>query len=355
MSKKVQFLFVFLLVAIFSFSQKKDSLHISLYADAYYLWFPETSKAERPIYTANYHQFNRTNLNFSAANLYYQNNHFRTGLGVMTGTYVKRNMGLEDKWARNIYEASIGYRFTSDEDIWLDAGILPSHIGFESVPAHQNWSATRSIVADLSPYYETGLRLSYRPNTKWYFAILSLNGWQRITVPVNRLGESWGMQINFQPKKNWIINSSSFIGKVPSAGEHTTRIYSNLYSSLQLNNRTWLMAGWDWGIQDNNRNQWNDLLIQARYAIIEDKFFGNMRYEYFADPQSLFLPDFTGGQHKVHLHSLNVDYLPVKLLMLRAEINYQYASGNIFQKMGVPVNQQFSLLFVASVKLDYAR
>jgi hypothetical protein len=273
----------------------------------------------------------------------------------MTGSYVNRNMAQEDTWARNIYEANIGYRFTADEDIWLDIGVLPSHIGFESIPAHSNWSASRSLVAELSPYYETGLRLSYRPNSNWYFSIMSLNGWQRITAPLKHLGESWGMQISVQPKKNWLINTSSFIGKVSSSTQETTRIYSNIYSSIEFHPGMWFMAGWDWGMQDNSKNQWNDLMIQYRYAIAKNIFFGNLRYEYLSDPQSVFRPDLIGANHRIHLGSLNFDYLPIKQCLLRAEVNYQLSSDKIFKTNQSPVDHQLAFLLIASIKLDYAR
>ncbi len=338
-----------------SYCQKKDSLHISLLADAYFSWCPASSKAQRIGYIANYHHFNKTAINFSAADFHYRSGHFRTNIGIMAGTYAHRNMALEEPWARNIYEANIGYRFTSDEAVWIDAGVLPSHIGFESVPAQKNWSAGRSLVADLSPYYETGLRLSYEPNSSWYFAILALNGWQRITAPIERFGESWGMQISWQPEPNWLINTSSFIGRVPTENEPSTRIYSNLFTTLQLNPRMWMMGGWDWGIQGNQSLQWNDLLFQYRYAVIQNRFFGNLRYEYLSDPQSVFKLSSAGLKNQIHLASFNVDYIPVRQCMLRAEVGYQFSHNKIFNMGDLYEDRMLSFLLIASVQLDYIK
>jgi hypothetical protein len=36
---------------------------------------------------------------------------------------------------------------------------MPSHIGFESVISADCWTLTRSLLAENSPYYETGMRL----------------------------------------------------------------------------------------------------------------------------------------------------------------------------------------------------
>lgn len=58
---------------------------------------------------------------------------------------------------------------------------MPSHIGFESAIGKDCWNLTRSILADNSPYYETGIKLGYTSkNEKLYLAGMYLNGWQRI-------------------------------------------------------------------------------------------------------------------------------------------------------------------------------
>ena len=66
----------------------------------------------------------------------------------------------------------------------ITAGIFTSHIGFESAVSKDCWTLTRSILADNSPYYESGARLTYTSNNnKWLISALALNGWQRIQRP----------------------------------------------------------------------------------------------------------------------------------------------------------------------------
>jgi hypothetical protein len=93
----------------------------------------------------------------------------------MTGNYAKYNLAVESKFFRHIYEANIGYKFS--EKISVDAGILPSHIGCESAIAKDNWNLSRSILAESTPYYETGIKFNYVPNEKWTFAFFILNGY----------------------------------------------------------------------------------------------------------------------------------------------------------------------------------
>jgi hypothetical protein len=337
-------------------AQSQDSLGVSIFTDVYLSWFPHSSKVSRLPYIVNYTGTNRTNINFAAASLHYQRNHFRTNLGLMTGNYAKTNLSSEDKWARNIYEANIGYRFTSDKEVWLDVGVLPSHIGFESVPSKNNWAATRSLVADLSPYYETGMRLSYRPNKQWYFSIMALNGWQRITAPLADFGKSWGMQISYEPLSGLLINSSSFIGKVTTEKKDiTTRIYSNLFATYKISPRLSVMGGWDWGIQENRTKQWNTLLLNSRYALFKN-LFTNLRYEYVSDPRSIFRPDLTNNVgNKVNMTSFNIDFIPVKVAMLRVEVNYAFSPSSIFPSADFNNKNQLSFYLIASINMDYSK
>ena len=44
------------------------------------------------------------------------------------------------------------------QTMWIDAGIFFSHIGSESWISRDNPTNTRSLAADFTPYYETGIR-----------------------------------------------------------------------------------------------------------------------------------------------------------------------------------------------------
>jgi len=339
-----------------SFSQKKDSLHISVNADAYASWFTQASNAKRPAYWVNYTGLNTAGLNLLAGSVHYRTNHFRTTLSAMAGEYARQNLVAEDPLARHIYEANVGYRFTSDEDIWLDVGVLPSHIGMESVAGIKNYAGTRNIISDITPYYETGFRLSYTPNDEWFFAILALNGWQRITAPFSAFGKNWGIQVTYRPNPHWIINSSSYIGEMPEYQySERTRIYSNLFSTINLNPRMSVSAGWDWGIQGNRSMQWNDLLFQYRYEILHKKLSFTTRYEYLTDPGGLFLFKDASFKPKHHLTSVNFDYKSTENIMLRTELNYLFANRSVLNSGPDLSDRQLSFFFIVSIQLNYKK
>jgi hypothetical protein len=91
------------------------------------------------------------------------------------------NYAAESGVLKNIYEANVGVKISKHKNLWIDAGILPSHIGFESAVSKDCFTLTRSMQAENSPYFESGAKISYTSdNGKWFVSGLVLNGWQRI-------------------------------------------------------------------------------------------------------------------------------------------------------------------------------
>lgn len=91
---------------------------------------------------------------------------------------------------RNVYQASVAYKRGRMQ---VEAGLFPSHIGFESALPHLNWNYTHSWVATLSPFYQTGVKLIFTPDDKTTLELHALNGWQQI-ADLND-GKSFGVKL----------------------------------------------------------------------------------------------------------------------------------------------------------------
>ena len=89
-------------------------------------------------------------------------------------------------------------------------GIFSSHLGFESALSKDNWTLTRSLNAENSPYYETGARLTYEVGPKLTLTGLVLNGWQNIRE--TNQAKALGTQLQWKPTAKVLINSSTFYG-----------------------------------------------------------------------------------------------------------------------------------------------
>ena len=95
-------------------------------------------------------------------------------------------------------------------NLWIDAGIFASHIGYESTLNYENWTLTHSIIAHNSPFYESGVKVTYTTE-EWLFSFLVLNGWQVIKENDNN-NKGIGTQIQFKPTESVLLNSSTYFG-----------------------------------------------------------------------------------------------------------------------------------------------
>jgi len=165
-------LICFLFVSVDSIGQKDSSKKFTFsgYGELYYSYdFSKPINFEKPDYNYNYKKHNQLNVNLAYVKASYQTNRFRSNLAIMAGNYVTYNLSNEPNWARPIFEANIGYKIFKQHNLWVDAGIMPSHLGFESAVGGDCWTLTRSILAENSPYFETGVRVIILIGKKMYW------------------------------------------------------------------------------------------------------------------------------------------------------------------------------------------
>ncbi len=159
---------------------KKTAIAWSVFVESYYSYdFARPATHEKAPFLYNYNRHNEVTINLTLASIAFYDGTKRANFALMAGTYPQYNLAAEPELLRPVYEANAGVKLAKKKELWLDAGILPSHIGFESAISKDCWALTRSLVAENSPYYEAGVRTSYKTaNQKWYVAILWLNGGQ---------------------------------------------------------------------------------------------------------------------------------------------------------------------------------
>jgi hypothetical protein len=99
---------------------------------------------------------------------------------------------------RHLVEAWAGYKLPIGRGVTVDAGLFSSHIGLEVYPTRDNWNATHSFIAELSPFYQAGVRVSYAFNDRVSAKLLWLNGWN--LVDQDRGFRSLGAQLAWSSK-----------------------------------------------------------------------------------------------------------------------------------------------------------
>ena len=251
--------------------------------------------------------------------LRYQEANVRGAVALHTGTYVQENYAAEPELFRFIYEASAG--FSPLNKVWVDAGIFPSHIGFESAISADNWTLTRSLMAENSPYYEAGTRVSYQPNTKWSFTGLVLNGWQ-VIYETDKY-KAVGTQVQWQPGKRWLLNSSLYAGRESrdSLSRVNTRLFHNFFVRyLPEKGIQWALVA-DVGLQGRGnagRGTWHTAALIARYPFNPHWAVAG-RAEYYYDPNGFVVTAGPGDSFDANAVSLNIDYAPASRVLCRLE------------------------------------
>ncbi|WP_439557721.1 outer membrane beta-barrel protein, partial [Dyadobacter sp.] len=138
---------------------------VSGYLEAYYNYdFNRPLNNTTPSFLYNFNRAGEVNVNLGFVKGSYNSDRVRANLALAVGTYMNANYAAEPGVLKNIYEANAGVKLTQNANLWLDAGIMPSHIGFESAIGKDNWAMTRSLVAENSPYFESGAKLNYTSN-----------------------------------------------------------------------------------------------------------------------------------------------------------------------------------------------
>lgn len=315
-------------------------LKISGYVETYYTYdfnTPENNTRPAFVYSHNRHNEVALNLGFIKAN--YDNNIVRGNLALMTGTYGNANLSAEEGILKNIYEANAGVKISKDKNLWIDAGIFPSHIGFESAISKDCWTLTRSILADNSPYYESGAKLSYTTDSgKWFMSALILNGWQRIQRVEGNKTLAFGHQLTYKPSDKIVLNSSSFIGNDKPDIDKRMRYFHNLYGQFQVTKNFGLIAGFDIGAEQKAKNSksyncWYAPVIIAKYAFSE-KFSIAARGEYYADENGVIIATETPDGFKTFGYSLNLDYSIHDNVLWRIEGRSLNSKDDIFTREG---------------------
>ncbi len=323
----------------------KDSLKISGFIDVYYAYdFGHSRDDDRPAFLYQYDRHSEVDLNLGLVKLDYMKDKVRAAFGLMTGTYAQANLIAEPELLRNVYEAHVGMKVSRTRDLWLDAGIFSSHIGMESAIGIDDWTLTRSIIAENSPYYLSGAKLTWKPNGRLELAGLFLNGWQRIRRVQNDI-PCFGTQVVWMMKKDMKLNWSTFLGSDTPDSTGLYRVFNNLWWSYE--GSEWgVQLGADAGVQESAlsdewdswagalgivRRKWND-----RWATV-------FRAEYYTDPRQVIVP--TGTPHGLTTigYSLGFDLNVMEDAFIRFEGRTFHGVDDLYESVHGPVQDNTSI------------
>ncbi len=318
---------------------------ISGYAEVYYAYdFSNPENHNRPSFLYSHNRHNEFNLNLGFVKAAYNADRLRGNLAIAAGTYMNANYAAEPGVLQNVFEANGGVKLSKNSNLWLDAGIFASHIGFESAVSKDCATLTRSMLAENSPYYESGAKLTYiTNNSKWLLSGLWLNGWQHIQRPEGNNTPAFGTQLTFTPSSKVTLNYSTFIGNDKPDEVKQMRYFHNLYGIIHLTDQFHITAGFDYGMEQVSKgssdfNSWYSPVVIVRYDL-NDTWSVAARGEYYADENGVIIATGTENGFKTTGFSLNLDCRIRDNAVWRIEGRLLNSEDNIFNDAaGVATN-----------------
>ncbi len=297
---------------------------LSGFVDAFYVYdFNEPSGNERQRFLFNHNRHNEFNVNLALLKAELSHDRYRANLSLQAGTYPNDNYSGEDATLKNIFQASVGISLDKASKWWIDAGIMPSHIGFESAISSDNLTLTRSLLAENSPYFLTGGRLTYTAGPKWSYTLWVSNGWQRIQRLSGNSIPGVGTGITYTTQSGATLNWSTYVSSEYPDSTRRYRYFNNLYAKLSMGSRTKIIAGFDIGAQQSAKGSerydiWLSPIIIAEYTL-SSQWRAAIRAEYYQDEENVII---TAGQSlgfETAAFSVNIDYRPIPNVACRIE------------------------------------
>ena len=236
---------------------------------------------------------NEFNVNLAYADATLAAPRYRGRLAVQFGTSVQANYAAEPREGqvsgpdvqRYLQEATAGYRVA--DRLWVDGGIFFSNMGMEGWVSRDNPTYTRSLVADYSPYYSTGVKLTYAATPRLTARLDVVNGWQNVSE--NNGGKGAGVRLDYAPNGAAALSYYNFF-----SDEAGTRLRTfNGVGLKAARGALTLLGEADAGTQRRvagraGHSTWYGLLLAARARVAPRVALAG-RVERFDDPDQVVL------------------------------------------------------------------
>jgi hypothetical protein len=328
--KKFLVVSVFFLLSSISFisngvseEPQKEPFKTLVFVDGYWADSRNNYRGQQRPYFTQASENNEMRLNLSAVGFGYDDGLLRGRLVGQYGDSVDINYFAEPEndW-KYLQESYMG--FYVDEDTSFDIGTFLAHIGAEGWMSKDNLNYTRSYIAEFSPYYETGGRLSHTFNDHWSGQFLVLNGWQNTSEGRH---PAFGTQVAWNADQ-LTISSNTFFGEE----NYGSRAFHNLIVSKKLESGTVLTGSVDVGHQGDSSSSngtWWGYALMGRTPLTETLSLSG-RVESYQDPDQVIVSSSSGEPFRAYGLSTGMDIDLGHGFFLRGEVKRVFSDNHIF-------------------------
>lgn len=334
------------------------------YIDTHYSYdFNNPPNGDRS-FTTQPARSNEFNLNLAFLDVNLTSERIRGRLAYQVGTSVQSNYSAEPRLgtvsgpdlSRHIQEARVGYKVS--DKTWIDAGIFFAHVGAESWISRDNLTLTRSLVAEYSPYYLSGVKFSHSATDALTLQLLATNGWQNVSE--NNTDKNVGTGIEYSWDRlslayNTMVGHevSSDLYGTPRKGE--ARHFHNLILKSKNSELTEWAAQLDMGFQQkpssSKFSQWQGFTLMGRFKVADGKKV-SVRIEGYQDFDQIVLVTGQPDSFNAVGGSIGFDQVLEAILTWRTELRYLAADAQVFPKNTTELSKQ-NISATTSVALTF--
>lgn len=327
-------LFPFALSAQSATPDTSVKVSFGAFVDGYYAWdFGRPTNFDRSfaggtLFTTQPARHDEFNVNLAFVEAKLDGQRVRGRLALQVGTSVQSNYSGEPvnghvsgpSLARQVQEAVVGVKLS--ENVWVDGGVFYSHMGMEGWVSRDNPTYTRSLVAEYSPYYQSGVKMTWTATPKLTAQLDVVNGWQNISE--NNRGKGAGVRLDYL-----LLPGSTLSYYIFFSQEAGTRLRSfNGVGAKIVKGSVTLLGQFDYGMQDDSDGGDGSANWYGATAIVRGQLTSTVaasaRIERYDDEHQVIIA--TGSYNEIpnaafraNGASVGLDWSPVPRLMWRTE------------------------------------
>lgn len=232
--------------------------------------------------------------------------------------------------SRFIQEAFVGYQVAPT--LWIDGGVFFSPFGSESWISRDNWTYTRSLIAENSPYYEAGIKATWQTTSTLAIQLHVINGWQNISE--TNTDKALGVRIDYTPSSRLALAYDGFLGnEMPTTVPRQARIWQEGIVTLTPSSAWQLRGTLDYGTQErangNGNASWRGYAAIARYQVSPQLAIA-ARAEGYSDPEQVIITTGASSGLRASGWSVNADIVPQSRMLWRTEFRWLGADAALF-------------------------
>lgn len=331
---------------------------VGAFVDAYYAWDVLRPTNLDRAFTTQPARHNEFNVNLAFVDVTLAGPRTRGRLALQAGTAVQSNYAAEPRLgsisgpelARHIQEATAGVRLSPR--LWIDGGTYLSHIGQESWISRDNPTYTRSLIADYSPYYETGIKATWTASAKLTAQLHVLNGWQNISE--TNADKALGVRLDYAASPRLALGYANFIGnEMPDTVPSRLRVFNEGFAAWSRGS----LAAWltlDHGVQarpTGGHSTWYGAALISRVKLNPTTAVA-ARLERYVDPDGVIVATGTPNGFRVSGASLGLDVAPFAGVVWRVEARGFHSRDAIYPKHAGGLSDRDGVL-VSSLALTF--